>query len=184
MKKWGFIGLEIIGGLAALFYLFVATIIGWFLFSMTPLYQKHFSFKPAGAAYVLKWGGMKGAAQVAKVLHAEASARSFTGDHLDLSVFQMKHFSEEKALANGLWHRGPLQNEIQQKAVQFMLMMAGHEGEMGSHKPVFPTKAEFASKPFLFCFPWVVVGSHSVYGAIILIYDPETQKLYVFDGKT
>jgi hypothetical protein len=178
-RKWICIGLEIIGGAATLCFLAFAALIAWSIFSMTPLYAMLSAFMPVDTASVLKWGGMQDAAEVEQVIRAKVSERSFTGDHLDEYIFKMKRFSTEKALSGGLWRRGPLQDEIQKKAVDFALMMEGSErGEGG-----FPTK--IASKPYLFCFPWIALADpEHVYASIVMVYDPETLKLYVIDGKT
>jgi len=183
-RKWIWIGLEIIGGVATLCFLAFAALMGWFIFSMTPLHEKLFPFKPEDTASVLKWGGMQDAAEVEQVIRAKASERSFTGDHLDLYILKMKSFSTEKALAGGKWRQGPLEDEIQKKAVDFALMMESSEREEGVHHSGFPTKEELASKPYLFCFPWISLGSRDVHASTVLIYDPETQKLYVIDSKT
>jgi hypothetical protein len=172
--KWLWIGLEIIGGLAIV----LMGCIGWSVWELGHDHEKTNQLKPKEAGFLLDWGGVKNTAKVGRFVYSKVSSRSFTGDHADFYVLEMGNFSKESALKGGLWQEGPLHDPTLEKAVDFS-MCWGDESYPG-----FPSREGLSNRHFLFSFPWIYLHGQRVTAAIVMIYDPETRRLYVVDSKT
>ena len=173
-RKWLWIGLEIIGALA----IGCAAVLAVGIWESVHDHEKINTLKPKDAGFLLEWGRMKDTAKVGRFIYSKVSSRSFTGDHADFFVLKMAEFPTESALKSGVWQQGPLTDPTLKDAVDFSM------GWGDEKYPGFPKREEIADRPFLFSFPWIYLHGKRVTAAIVMIYDPETKRLYVIDSKT
>lgn len=172
--KWFWGGLEIVG----VGFILLLGALAYSMWDAGHDHEKVNRLKPKDANFLLEWGKIKDSAKVGNFLYSKVSSRSFTGDHADFYVLEMTEFPEESALPSGIWKSGPLTDPTLQKAVDFA-MMWGDE-----RYPGFPERNGLASQRFLFSFPWIYLHGQRVTAAIVMVYDPQTRRLYIVDAKT
>ena len=131
--------------------------------------------------FVLNWCRL-GADRTEEVVHSYASARSFTGDHLDghairVSRLDVSELVFDEKQGRG-WVRGDALSEVPKDAVDFAAIWLQNQ-EM----PWFPDIDEIRSSKM-----YVYVGSVKFFGtrpyiAEIIFAHPDTKMVYYFSAK-
>jgi hypothetical protein len=177
-RKWLWIAVETIGGLSILCVVFMLGAAAWCAWGMARYSEKTNALKPRDAREILRWGGIEQKAEVQRFLYSKVSSTSFTGDHDDFFVLEMKRFPKAAALQSGKWLAGPLADPTLQKTVDFSMSWGAES------YPDFPARTEVARHNYLFSFPWINLSGQRVTAAIVMFYDPASKRLFVIDSKT
>lgn len=131
--------------------------------------------------FVLNWCEL-GDQRIDQVLHSHASARSFTGDHLEAYAIKITHLeiaelTDPTKAKHGRWYRGDQLPQVVADAVAFA---GGWLGEL----PWFPSKEQLRSSE-LFVYPWSIHCHGVAPSAVELIFvRPSDKTVFYFGGKT
>lgn len=169
--KWLRIGLEIVGALALLATAVLAVLI----------YRQSFSDRVDAASkrdalYALNWGGIS-AQQDFRIISSYQSSRNITGDHVDYYCLQLTKFDIEESMKDE-WHDGPETDPLLAEALKMAI-----ESTRG-HGNCLPSFDKANSPVMKIRFISVVLRDHFATAADILIYEPQTMRLFYVSFKT
>lgn len=132
--------------------------------------------------FVLNWCAL-GDDRIEEVVHSYASARSFTGDHLDGHAIRISHVAPSELVydegkGGGGWYRGDNLSGIAQQAVDFAASWLG-----SAEMPWFPSIDEIRS-PKMFIYVWRVnTAGTRPNAATIIFVRPDDRMVFYFDAK-
>lgn len=169
--KWLRIGLEIVGAVALLAAFVLAVL----------LYRQSFSDRVNAASkrdalYALNWGGIS-TNQDFKMISSYQSSRNVTGDHVDYYCIQLTNFEIEESMKDE-WHDGPETNPLLAGALELALDSTGRHGNC------LPSFEKANSPAMKIRFISVVLRDHFATAADILLYEPQSRRLFYVSFKT
>jgi len=165
------------------------TFVGFLIIAGVAFYQTGPGNRPSNKTaskhdvrFVLNWCNL-GEDRIVEVVHSYASARSFTGDHLDGHAIRISHVDPSELIfdagrGGGGWYRGDALSGTAEQAVDFA------ESWLGSAEmPWFPTIDEIRSSK-MFIYVWSVDMAGTKPNAAQLIFvRPEDKMVFYFDAK-
>jgi hypothetical protein len=168
--KWFRIGLEVVGALSLVAILVVV------ILSLHDMYsEKINAASRKDVALVLSGSGIS-TKQEYRVIASYQSSRSFTGDHLDLFCIQLTKFEQAGPQQTG-WHDGPETDPLLVQALQL-----GADGAH-DHADCFPTAVEANSGSMRINFQSVMLYDRQPIAANIILYAPQSKRLYYVSYK-
>lgn len=165
------------------------TFVGFLVIAGVTLYQLGPGNRPTSKTaskhdvrFVLNWCNL-GDDRIVEVVHSYASARSFTGDHLEGHAIRISHVDPaeltfDEGRGGGGWYRGDALSGTAKQAVDFAESWLG-----SSEMPWFPRIGEIRSSN-MFIHVWSVdMAGTRPNAAQIIFVRPADKMVYYFDAK-
>jgi len=128
--------------------------------------------------YVLEWCGL-GSNRIEEVLHSHISARSLTGDHLDVHAIRISHVKLSELTRDehgGGWVRCDQASGVEDDAIKFLGMWLP-----SSDAQWFPSEQELRTSDY-YLYPWSTTYYGSRPNAADLIFVRPKDKMVFFFG--